>query len=168
MEIVHIEGGHHMKKKRNHNGFTLGELLIVVGIIAVLVAISIPIFNRQLEKSRDAASVANIRSAYSEAMIAYMDMVGNGKTYSKVSGHKFWVNTANNYSDGTIFNIYSEPFVEIESKDANNWSGLGDNLPFTWKTDSFKGQDRGNSGMHRINVEFNHDGTVKNVEIYQD
>ena len=34
----------------------------------VLVAISIPIFSRQLEKSRDAVSVANIRSAYAEAM----------------------------------------------------------------------------------------------------
>lgn len=31
-------------------------------------AISIPIFSRQLEKSRDAVSVANIRSAYAEAM----------------------------------------------------------------------------------------------------
>jgi hypothetical protein len=34
----------------------------------VLVTISIPIFSRQLEKSRDAVSVANIRSAYAEAM----------------------------------------------------------------------------------------------------
>ncbi|MBQ9327997.1 MAG: hypothetical protein IJ225_05630 [Solobacterium sp.] len=33
----------------------------------VLVAISIPIFTSQLEKSRDAVSVANLRSAYAEA-----------------------------------------------------------------------------------------------------
>ncbi len=39
-----------MKYKRN-KGFTLTELLIVVAIIAVLVAISIPIFTSQLEKS---------------------------------------------------------------------------------------------------------------------
>lgn len=31
-------------------------------------AISIPIFSRQLEKSRDAVSVANIRSAYADTM----------------------------------------------------------------------------------------------------
>ncbi|MSS59613.1 prepilin-type N-terminal cleavage/methylation domain-containing protein [Erysipelotrichaceae bacterium Oil+RF-744-GAM-WT-6] len=48
-------------RKRN-KGFTLAELLIVVAIIGVLVAISIPIFSRQLEKSRDAVSVENIRS----------------------------------------------------------------------------------------------------------
>lgn len=41
-----------MKKKRK--GFTLAELLIVVAIIAVLVAIGIPIFTSQLEKSREA------------------------------------------------------------------------------------------------------------------
>lgn len=40
--------------KQNQKGFTLAELLIVVAIIAVLVAVSIPIFNKQLEKARDA------------------------------------------------------------------------------------------------------------------
>ena len=33
----------------------------------VLVAISIPIFTSQLEKSRDAVTIANLRSAYAEA-----------------------------------------------------------------------------------------------------
>lgn len=36
--------------KKNKQGFTLAELLIVVAIIAVLVAISIPIFSSQLKK----------------------------------------------------------------------------------------------------------------------
>ena len=57
-----------MKKTlRNKKGFTLAELLIVVAIIAVLVAIAIPIFTSQLEKSRDAVTAANLRSAYAEA-----------------------------------------------------------------------------------------------------
>lgn len=56
-----------MKKLNNKKGFTLAELLIVVAIIAVLVAISIPIFSSQLEKSRDAVTIANLRSAYAEA-----------------------------------------------------------------------------------------------------
>lgn len=60
------------KAKENKKGFTLAELLIVVAIIAVLVAISIPIFSSQLEKSRDAVDAANVRSAYAEASAAYL------------------------------------------------------------------------------------------------
>jgi type IV pilus assembly protein PilA len=36
-------------KKRGAKGFTLMEMLIVVAIIAVLIAIAIPIFTSQLE-----------------------------------------------------------------------------------------------------------------------
>ena len=54
------------KAKENKKGFTLAELLIVVAIIAVLVAISIPIFTSQLEKSREATDLSNIRAAYAE------------------------------------------------------------------------------------------------------
>ena len=54
--------------KKNNKGFTLAELLIVVAIIAVLVAIAIPIFTSQLEKAREATDAANIRSAYAEVM----------------------------------------------------------------------------------------------------
>ena len=58
--------------KKNNKGFTLAELLIVVAIIAVLVAISVPIFTKQLEKSREAVDIANIRSAYAEIMTTYL------------------------------------------------------------------------------------------------
>lgn len=61
-----------MEKKRNKKGFTLAELLIVVAIIAVLVAIAIPIFTTQLERSREATDLSNIRSAYAEATTEYL------------------------------------------------------------------------------------------------
>ena len=54
--------------RNNKKGFTLAELLIVVAIIAVLVAIAIPVFSSQLEKSREATDLANPRSAYGEAV----------------------------------------------------------------------------------------------------
>ena len=53
---------------RNRKGFTLAELMVVVAIIGVLVAVSIPIFNSQLEKSREATDLANVRSAYAQVM----------------------------------------------------------------------------------------------------
>jgi len=57
-----------LKKRVNKKGFTLAELLIVVAIIAVLVAIAIPVFSTQLEKSREATDAANIRAAYAEVL----------------------------------------------------------------------------------------------------
>lgn len=33
-----------MKRKRNRSGFTLMEMLIVIALIAVLIAIAIPVF----------------------------------------------------------------------------------------------------------------------------
>lgn len=60
-------------KKNNKKGFTLAELLIVVAIIAVLVAVAIPVFTTQLEKSREATDLANIRAAYAEASVAALE-----------------------------------------------------------------------------------------------
>ena len=63
--------------KKNNKGFTLAELLIVVAIIAVLVAIAIPVFTTQLERSREATDLSNIRAAYAEAVAEYL---ANGAT----------------------------------------------------------------------------------------
>ena len=54
--------------KKSRKGFTLAELLIVVAIIAVLVAVAIPVFGSQLEKSREAADLANVRAAYAKVL----------------------------------------------------------------------------------------------------
>lgn len=61
---------------RNKKGFTLAELMVVVAIIGVLVAVSVPIFNSQLEKSREATDLANVRSAYAQVMTEAMSKDG--------------------------------------------------------------------------------------------
>lgn len=79
-------------KKNNNKGFTLMEMLIVVAIIAVLVAIAIPVFTNQLEKAREATDAANIRSAYAEVMACAMtnatkdDAKKNGVEVTPVDG----------------------------------------------------------------------------------
>lgn len=59
--------------KRSKRGFTLAELLIVVAIIAVLVAIAIPIFNSQLEKARQAVDMHTARNIESALVAAIND-----------------------------------------------------------------------------------------------
>lgn len=90
--------------KKNNKGFTLAELLIVVAIIAVLVAIAIPVFTSQLEKSREATDMSNVRAAYAEVMANYLAngaqtaSSGSTKTVATVSirqAQKNWQNTQN-------------------------------------------------------------------------
>ncbi|MGN0362889.1 MAG: type IV pilin protein [Bilifractor sp.] len=61
-----------LKNNHNRKGFTLAELLIVIAIIGVLVAVSIPIFSNQLKKARLAVNQANGRAAFSAAEAAYL------------------------------------------------------------------------------------------------
>jgi len=75
--------------KKNNKGFTLAELLIVVAIIAVLVAIAIPIFTSQLEKSREATDAANIRDYYAEIAVCLVDGsldIANGEALTVTGG----------------------------------------------------------------------------------
>lgn len=64
--------------KQNKNGFTLMEMLIVIAIIAVLIAVAIPVFASQLEKTREATDLANVRSAY--AKVSTEALLGDSET----------------------------------------------------------------------------------------
>ena len=63
--------------KQNKDGFTLMEMLIVIAIIAVLIAVAIPVFASQLEKTREATDLANVRSAY--AKVSTEALLGNSE-----------------------------------------------------------------------------------------
>ena len=69
-------------KKQGKKGFTLMEMLIVIAIIAVLIAIAIPIFTSQLEKANEAKDAANLRSAYA---VASASLLTDNATASEVS-----------------------------------------------------------------------------------
>ena len=56
-------------KLKKRGGFTMVELLIVVAIIAILVAVSIPMMNQALERSRHAVDQENVRDALALAMV---------------------------------------------------------------------------------------------------
>lgn len=71
-----------MKKKLNNKkGFTLAELLIVVAIIGILVAVSIPIFTSKLGDAKKATDLANIRAAKAAAATEVLGGDASSKTY---------------------------------------------------------------------------------------
>lgn len=87
--------------KNNKKGFTLAELLIVVAIIAVLVAVSIPIFSSQLEKAREATDAANLRAAYAEVMAnAITDGTALTKNVEQRQLKAAWQNTTISFPTG--------------------------------------------------------------------
>ncbi len=144
--------------KQNKNGFTLMEMLIVIAIIAVLIAVAIPVFASQLEKAREATDLANVRSAYaqvsteallgdSEATVTVnlkqkqadwqsVDPVNiGGIVHSKSQGDtKNWIGVAE--PNGTCVVSYKEDYGIIL-----NWSGKADpstpEYPFNTKVTDF-------------------------------
>ena len=108
-------------KSRDRKGFTLAELLVVVAIIAVLVAIAIPILTSQLEKSREAADASNIRSQYAQVMT---DSLTNGgsvdgsKAYGKISLQQ----KKNDWQDAELEKNLNSIFNEIQGSPVSGGS----------------------------------------------
>lgn len=75
-----------MKKVNNKKGFTLAELLVVVGILAILIAIAVPVFSGALTKADETVKASNLRAAKSEAMVLYLQDDETGKV-----GYKYTV-----------------------------------------------------------------------------
>ena len=71
-----------MLKRNSKKGFTLAELLIVVAIIAILVAIAVPLFVGSLNKAKEARDNANVRAVRGAAVVYLLEHSGEAVWYS--------------------------------------------------------------------------------------
>ena len=124
------------KKLKKTGGFTLIEMLIVVAIIAILVAVSIPMVNTNLENARVATDQANERAAKGAAMIEYLS-----------SGETGDVTYEYNATDGTVAKTggtapkaygqckdHKGDYVKVEIKAATDTEDMKVNV--TWSDSS--------------------------------
>ena len=136
-----------LKKMKNKEGFTLAELLIVVAIIAVLVAVSIPIFTSQLKKARLATNQANARAAYACVTTAYL--------------------TDDDVQKGTATGDFAGTYVVADGKLADSASTTGTELTAAgnniseWTVDK---NDLGTKVYTKWTVTLNSDGTIKSFK----
>ena len=140
------------KLRKNEKGFTLAELLIVVAIIGVLVAISIPIFTSQLEKSREAVDIANLRSAKAEAVAAYLSSdtidgtkLGDGQTADKQVGY-------DSKTGKLVATANADGCMKGTKADGNGYTAADNEYGYTSSTDY---------ATHKILVTIGTDGSLK-------
>ena len=104
------------QKLGKSGGFTLVEMLIVVAIIAILIAVSIPLISSSLEKARHAVDDANERDAIALATVFYLteyttdateyqkrvEAVGGTGAYADGSATFGYVLDSTNKTQGTL------------------------------------------------------------------
>ena len=147
-----------MKRKQN-KGFTLAELLIVVAIIGVLVAISIPIFTSQLRKARVAVNQANARAGEAAAYAAYLedpsyDIIAYDIRSGKVAKSK---STGANIKIDLNINGTYNPEYNIVPTDISSWNV---NTPLA-KNEAYK---FGDYYFYRYIYTFDKDGSITKIQ----
>ena len=87
------------KVREDRSGFTLAELLVVVAIVAVLVAIAVPVFTSSMDSANTATEEANVRSVRAAGVT---EILSESATHGTTGP---WHATASVDAQGNITNL---------------------------------------------------------------
>lgn len=103
-----------MKKVQNKKGFTLAELLVVVAILAILVAVAIPVFSGALNNAKTTAKNANARAVRAAAVT---EILSNTTTYGSTGP---WKATGVIEADGEMSSLTVEAWDSGDAEDLHD------------------------------------------------
>lgn len=106
-----------MKKVNNKKGFTLAELLVVLAILAVLVAVAIPLFTSAIGDAQETAQNANYRAVRAAAVV---EILSNDSVPAK--GSWGWSASATIGADGQMSGL---TISKADAAVANNFVPAG-------------------------------------------
>lgn len=121
------------KKMKKEGGFTLIEMLIVVAIIAILVAVSIPMVNGALDKARKATDAANERSAKAAATIEYISEGKPAGTYYYDAANGKLVDSSDNLTYGKC-DQHKKDCIQVVITAENTASKTPSKIEIKWKS----------------------------------
>jgi prepilin-type N-terminal cleavage/methylation domain-containing protein/prepilin-type processing-associated H-X9-DG protein len=92
----------HARQDRASGGFTLVELLVVIGIIAILIGLLLPALSRARESANRAACLSNQRQLY-QALSMYANQFRDHIPIGYIADEFQWNYTANYANSSTAF-----------------------------------------------------------------
>ncbi|OON84886.1 hypothetical protein BXO88_15025 [Oribacterium sp. C9] len=116
----------------NKKGFTLIELLIIVVIVGILVAVSVPYFAHELEKTRETADIHTMRAAAALGQQFYYEGVVDKKSAEKAGMQWYDAATKDKSNAFAIYipdkGIFSKKIYDDTIDDGLKAYGKGSNL----------------------------------------